>query len=129
MRTAAGQTDADADVQRALKRVDGVRVQVAAQALQALFDNADDTLFEMADRATSNAEQNAFFEAMRDLRLKRKNIERGFRSTLYGFTAIAIFMIFYYRVFGLISVAALSVPTPTVARLGGSVTHSSRVFR
>lgn len=37
------------------------------QALQALFDNADDTLFEMADRATSNLEQNAFFEAMRDL--------------------------------------------------------------
>lgn len=48
------------------------------QALQVLFDNADDTLFEMADRATSNAEQSAFFEAMRDLRLKRKGIERGF---------------------------------------------------
>lgn len=46
------------------------------QALQALFDNADDTLFEMADRATSNLEQNAFFEAMRDLRLKRKSIDR-----------------------------------------------------
>ncbi|MDH4611165.1 DUF1631 domain-containing protein [Pseudomonas sp. BN102] len=48
------------------------------QTLQVLFDNADDTLFEMADRATSNAEQNAFFEAMRDLRLKRKSIERTF---------------------------------------------------
>ncbi|MBS7663903.1 DUF1631 domain-containing protein [Pseudomonas lalucatii] len=53
------------------------------QALQALFDNADDTLFEMADRATSNAEQNAFFEAMRDLRLKRKNIERGFFQRVF----------------------------------------------
>ncbi|CAD5107959.1 DUF1631 domain-containing protein [Zestomonas carbonaria] len=53
------------------------------QALQALFDNADDTLFEMADRATSNAEQNAFFEAMRDLRLKRKNIERSFLQKLF----------------------------------------------
>ncbi|MGB2815789.1 MAG: protein translocase subunit SecD [Burkholderiaceae bacterium] len=41
--------------------------------------------------------------------LGKENIERGFRSTLYGFTAIAIFMIFYYRIFGLISVAALSV--------------------
>ena len=41
--------------------------------------------------------------------LGKENIERGFRSTLYGFTAIALFMIFYYRVFGLISVAALSV--------------------
>ena len=41
--------------------------------------------------------------------LGKENIERGFRSTLYGFTAIALFMIAYYRVFGLISVAALSV--------------------
>ncbi|HSQ10763.1 MAG TPA: protein translocase subunit SecD [Burkholderiaceae bacterium] len=41
--------------------------------------------------------------------LGKENIERGFRSTLYGFTAIAIFMIAYYRLFGLISVVALSV--------------------
>src|SRR5690606_13450669 len=47
------------------------------QALQVLFDNADDTLFEMADRATSNSEQNAFFEAMRHLRLTRKSVERA----------------------------------------------------
>lgn len=53
------------------------------QALQALFDNADDTLFEMADRATSNGEQNAFFEAMRDLRLKRKNVEREFLQAIF----------------------------------------------
>jgi hypothetical protein len=58
-----------------------VRDKAAQQlrgALQALFDNADDSLFEMADRALSNAEQNNFFEAMRDLRLKRKGIERDF---------------------------------------------------
>ncbi|TQG16801.1 methyl-accepting chemotaxis protein [Pseudomonas aeruginosa] len=53
------------------------------QALQALFDNADDTLFEMADRATSNLEQNAFFEAMRDLRLKRKSIERVYLQKVF----------------------------------------------
>ncbi|WAG79969.1 DUF1631 domain-containing protein [Metapseudomonas furukawaii] len=53
------------------------------QTLQMLFDNADDTLFEMADRATSNAEQNAFFEAMRDLRLKRKSIERTFLEKVF----------------------------------------------
>jgi hypothetical protein len=46
--------------------------------LQALFDNADDTLFEMADRTRDDVEQNIFFEVMRDLRLKHKNIERGF---------------------------------------------------
>ncbi|BAN46699.1 DUF1631 domain-containing protein [Metapseudomonas resinovorans] len=53
------------------------------QSLQVLFDNADDTLFEMADRASSNAEQNAFFEAMRDLRLKRKSIERAFLQKVF----------------------------------------------
>ncbi|WP_374439909.1 DUF1631 domain-containing protein [Pseudomonas panipatensis] len=63
-----------------------VRDKVATQlrqAMQALFDNADDTLFEMADRATTNTEQSAFFEAMRDLRLKRKGIERGFLQKLF----------------------------------------------
>lgn len=63
-----------------------VRDKAAQQlklAMQALFDNADDTLFQMADRALSNAEQNAFFEAMRDLRLKRKSIERGFLQKVF----------------------------------------------
>jgi preprotein translocase subunit SecD len=41
--------------------------------------------------------------------LGRENIERGFRSTLYGFAVIATFMILYYHVFGLISVVSLSV--------------------
>ncbi|WP_416426923.1 DUF1631 domain-containing protein [Pseudomonas sp. App30] len=63
--------------------------QQLRQGLQALFDNADDTLFEMADRAQNNVEQNTFFEAMRDLRLKRKSIERGFLERLYeAFVAI-----------------------------------------
>lgn len=52
--------------------------QQLRQGLRELFDNADDTLFEMADRARDDVEQNIFFEAMRDLRLKRKNIERVF---------------------------------------------------
>lgn len=53
------------------------------QGLQALFDNADDTLFEMADKASGRLDQNLYFEAMRDLRLKRKSIERGFLDTFY----------------------------------------------
>lgn len=52
--------------------------QQLRQGLQTLFDNADDTLFEMADQALDDAEQNLLFEAMRDLRLKRKSIERLF---------------------------------------------------
>ena len=37
------------------------------------------------------------------------NIAKGFYSTLYGFTAIAVFMCLYYLLFGAISVAALAV--------------------
>ncbi|MFH1603630.1 MAG: protein translocase subunit SecD, partial [Pseudomonadota bacterium] len=36
------------------------------------------------------------------------NIRKGFHSTLWGFTAIAVFMSMYYVIFGLISVLALS---------------------
>jgi preprotein translocase subunit SecD len=36
------------------------------------------------------------------------NIAKGFKSTLYGFTAIAVFMSGYYLLFGLISVIALA---------------------
>jgi hypothetical protein len=64
-----------------------VRDKAAQQlrhGLQELFDNADDTLFEMADRARNDVEQNLFFEAMRDLRLKRKNIERGFLEQFFA---------------------------------------------
>ncbi|QZI69913.1 DUF1631 domain-containing protein [Pseudomonas protegens] len=63
-----------------------VRDKAAQQlrhGLQELFDNADDTLFEMADRAQNNVEQNTLFEAMRDLRLKRKSIERGFLEKFF----------------------------------------------
>jgi preprotein translocase subunit SecD len=41
--------------------------------------------------------------------LGKDNIQRGFDSTMIGFAAIALFMIFYYRVFGLIATTALAV--------------------
>ncbi|ARN73021.1 DUF1631 domain-containing protein [Oceanicoccus sagamiensis] len=46
--------------------------------LQALFDNIDDALFELADRAEHNAEQNMYFESMRELRIKRRGMELCF---------------------------------------------------
>ena len=57
--------------------------QQLQQGLQELFDNADDTLFEMADKARSTVDHHIFFEAMRDLRLKRKNFERVFMEQLF----------------------------------------------
>ncbi|WP_434608378.1 DUF1631 domain-containing protein [Pseudomonas sp. R1-7] len=70
-----------------------VRDKAAQQlrvGLQGLFDNADDTLFEMADRARNDIEQNLYFEAMRDLRLKRKSIEREFLEQFFeAFVSLA----------------------------------------
>ena len=40
--------------------------------------------------------------------LGRENIEKGFHSTVWGFTAIALFMIVYYVLFGLFSSVALA---------------------
>jgi preprotein translocase subunit SecD len=37
------------------------------------------------------------------------NIERGFNSTLIGFAAVAIFMVIYYQLFGVVSVLALAI--------------------
>lgn len=39
--------------------------------------------------------------------LGEANIEAGFRSTLYGFVIMAIFMIIYYQVFGVVSAVSL----------------------
>ncbi|MFP6556878.1 protein translocase subunit SecD [Paraburkholderia sp. B3] len=41
--------------------------------------------------------------------LGAENIQKGFDSVLYGFAAIAVFMIAYYMLFGLISMIGLSV--------------------
>jgi len=40
--------------------------------------------------------------------LGAENISKGFHSTLWGFVAIALFMILYYQMFGVVSALALS---------------------
>ena len=41
--------------------------------------------------------------------LGEENIQKGLKSLVYGFAAVSIFMLIYYRVFGLFSVLALGV--------------------
>jgi len=40
--------------------------------------------------------------------LGAENIKKGFHSTMWGFAAIAVFMIFYYQMFGVVSSLALA---------------------
>ena len=47
-----------------------------AKRLHALFQRADDALFEMADRAASDVDQNLYFDSMRIVRLQRASIQQ-----------------------------------------------------
>jgi hypothetical protein len=46
--------------------------------LRQLFDNADDALFAMSDKAGTNGEQSIYLDAMRELRLQKKFIANAF---------------------------------------------------
>lgn len=61
------------------------------QLVQALFDHADDALFELADKAVNNAEQNMYFESMREVRIKRRGIEQALARDLQeGFRCLGL---------------------------------------
>jgi len=52
------------------------------EMLHSMFDGIDDSFFELANNARTNNEQNRFFEAMREIRIKRKGIESDFDNTI-----------------------------------------------
>lgn len=56
----------------ALVRLRDVSGQSLKTVLAGFFDRADDALFELADKARSNQDQTAYFDAMREMRLRRK---------------------------------------------------------
>ena len=41
--------------------------------------------------------------------LGKDNIQKGFNSTMWGFVAISVFMLIYYRIMGIVAVSALGV--------------------
>lgn len=50
--------------------------------LKSFFDRADDSLFELADKALSNQEQNLYFDSMREVRVQRRGIEQRFSEAV-----------------------------------------------
>lgn len=50
--------------------------------LRLAFDAIDDAFFDLANNARNNNEQNRYFEAMRELRLRRKSIEESVYSNI-----------------------------------------------
>ncbi|MEH6355875.1 MAG: DUF1631 domain-containing protein [Marinobacter sp.] len=53
--------------------------------LQGALDAVDDSLFELANNCRNNNEQNRYFEAMREIRIKRKGVERQFNEAISSF--------------------------------------------
>ncbi len=51
--------------------------------MEELFNNADDALFEMADRSRTDTDQHMYFDSMRELRLHRGRILTEFVERLY----------------------------------------------
>ncbi len=62
-----------------LDHIHGLAGEFLGRLLRHMLDNADDTLFSLADKAQSDQRQNAYFDAMRALRITRGDIESGFR--------------------------------------------------
>ena len=57
-------------------------------ALRKMLGKVDDALFELAEKAENNAVQTQYFDAMREVRLKRDGIEKAFeKALLEGFEA------------------------------------------
>jgi len=50
--------------------------------LKVFVDRVDDTFFELANKADNSQRQQLFFDAMRELRLKRPQLEREFYSSI-----------------------------------------------
>lgn len=50
--------------------------------LKSYFERADDALFDLADKASSNEEQNIYFDSMREVRIRRHSIETNFSRAI-----------------------------------------------
>lgn len=65
-----------------LKLVRGIALKRVNGLVSTLFENVDDALFHLAERAESNAMQVQFFDGMREVRKKRQLVERLFQEQL-----------------------------------------------
>ena len=52
------------------------------ELLPAFFANIDNSLYDMADKAESNQEQNLYFDAMRDIRMQKEAMQQAYFDTL-----------------------------------------------
>lgn len=65
-----------------MQQVPELSIGILKKLTRNMLDKADDALFELSNKAGSDATQQLYFDAMRDIRLKRISIENGFIKVL-----------------------------------------------
>ena len=65
-------------------------VEGLGDLIRVLMENVDDALFELADKVDNDRERNMYFEAMREIRLKRDALKRQFDEELRQCFAAAL---------------------------------------
>ncbi len=81
--------DENSTTRRLLQDLQDQFVHRVTELFAAMLDNTDDALFALADKAESNLVQSLYFDSMREVRLKRGEMEARFRAdVLDGFRAL-----------------------------------------
>jgi hypothetical protein len=75
-------TELNAEAASRIEKIRHISARQLIEMLQNMFDGIDDSFFELANNARTNNEQNQFFEAMREIRIKRKSIEIDFEENI-----------------------------------------------
>jgi len=65
-----------------MQKVPEVSISILKKLIHSMLDKADDALFELSNKADNNGTQQLYFDAMRDIRLKRISIENGFTTAM-----------------------------------------------
>lgn len=55
---------------------------MAGDLIEQFFSSTDDLFYELSDRASTNNEENFYFEAMRAIRVSRKSVEKAFIASI-----------------------------------------------
>ena len=67
---------------RVLKRIEDDTLESSKQLIEHMFSAIDDLFYELSKRASSNNEENLYFESMRELRIKKGGLTSSFLQSL-----------------------------------------------
>jgi len=73
---------AKSNLKQLISQIAGCLNEELSELIGRLFDGADDMLFQLAENADSNEDQNEYFDTMRMLRIERKNIGQNFAENI-----------------------------------------------